>query len=147
MNRAMADHFLFCMNTDFKRVAQDFADAPQAEKDIDGFLPYLPGGAADKLTRGGSVADAEESIVTLRDAFEKTQRVRPASLSASPRARSPTGALNCKLRQGVLQCWRLHSVRRGRLRAWSCVSFTSAAFCMHACSSCVYIDVWQCNAG
>lgn len=84
VNRAMADHFLFCMNTDFKRVAQDFTDSADAEKDIDGFLPYLPGGAANKLTRVGSVADADQSIITLRDAFEKTQRVRPPLRLRSP---------------------------------------------------------------
>lgn len=77
VNRAMADHFLFCMNTDFKRVAADFSDAPQGQSDIEGFLPFLPGGAGEKLARGNSVTDAEESIVALRDTFEKRQRVCP----------------------------------------------------------------------
>eukprot|EP00892_Ulva_mutabilis_P010291 jgi/Ulvmu1/7634/UM038_0061.1 len=90
VNRAMADHFLFCMNTDFKRVAQDFTDVPEAEKDIDGFLPYLPGGAATKLTRGASVTDADQSIVTLRDAFEKHQRAAlEQEVRASVDARGP----------------------------------------------------------
>lgn len=85
VNRAMADHFLFCMNTDFKRLAQDFTDNGETQKDIEVFLPYLPGGAADKLTRGDSLTDADQSIVTLRDAFEKKQRVRPPPCPPTPR--------------------------------------------------------------
>jgi hypothetical protein len=77
-NRAMADHFIFSMNTDFKKVARDFME-DENDGDIESFMPYLPRGAAAALALPTTIADAERGIEVLRKRFESNVRVRSSS--------------------------------------------------------------------
>ena len=107
-NRALADHFVFSMNTDFKKVAQDFtsasADAGPADalSDMESFLPFLPDGVQPQAAGGGAAAadrsamvagDAERGIAALRDHFEASQRVRLLKREWVPGLRNATRCL------------------------------------------------------
>lgn len=122
-NRALADHFIFAMNTDFKKVAKDFVAGGKPK--IDGLestdhaalpksqgatvcAPPLCGGADGEAT---PQTDAEKGIEALRARFEGVDRVR-----CSP------------------------FYRALRNRHWALV----AGACCHACAdSCLLTCYWQ----
>lgn len=81
-SRALPDHFLFAMNTDFKKVADDFKVA-QRESGGSRQFPELPlpeGQEASSNSKAGLPGvldnDAEEGIANLRERYEKVERVR-----------------------------------------------------------------------
>lgn len=96
-HRALADHFLFSMNTDFIKAASDFASSSDplhlAGSSAGGgggdggepspsFLPGMPAAVASSSAMPPP-ADAAEGIERLRTHFEGTQRVRCSAVSCN----------------------------------------------------------------
>jgi hypothetical protein len=73
LHRALADHLIFTMNTDFNAIARDFATTSKEAQPA--FSMATSTGMRDCTQPATATPDAERDVAALRDHFENSCRV------------------------------------------------------------------------